>query len=72
MKSPENLIKEEQKKKEDLSHINNELKANKIKFFESSRLKNQYESEIDVFEKQSEVNYGRMRKVLPLLEFNLL
>ena len=35
-------MKEESKKKEDLAHVNNELKANKIKFFESSRLKNQY------------------------------
>ena len=50
-----------------MNNLNNKLKANKIKYFESNRLKNQYESEVDVFQKQKEVNYSKMRKILPLL-----
>jgi chromosome segregation ATPase len=66
------MIEELQRKKEQLGHINNEIKANKISYFEENRKKNQFESEVEVFGQQKEVSYGKMRKRLPLLEFNLL
>ncbi len=65
-------LTELQTKKEKLLELNNELKTNKLKYFETSRLKNQYEAETDVFAKQIEINYNKMKKALPLLEFNLL
>lgn len=67
VESEEGLLREEAKKREELGRISNEAKANRMKYFESNRLKNQYESEMEVFQKQNQVNYSKMRKILPLL-----
>jgi hypothetical protein len=48
------------------------LRTNKIKYFEASRQKNQFDSELDVAKQHIEVNYSKMRKLLPYLDFNLL